>query len=154
MVYSAKVVIGDMDLKKAEEVVLEIKSLGRLVPPPSLSLMIPVSSPIPSDAVAHKCDVRSWDQQLDLFQTAMKIYGRIDIVVPNAGVTESGSFAAARETAINGVPVKPDILTLEINLIGVLYSAFDIPWQVSSLTRFISHKIGVVLFARKPPERP
>lgn len=55
----------------------------------------------------------------------MKKYNRIDIVIPNAGVTERGSFTSARMTATNGVPMKPDTTTLEVNLIGVLYSAFD-----------------------------
>ena len=121
MVYSAKVVIGDMDLKGAEEVVSEIKSLGRLVFYPALMTL--VSNPISSDAVAHKCDVRSWDQQLTLFQIAMRTYNQLDIVIPNAGVAEIGRFG---ETSTSEVPVKPDITTLEVNLIGVLYSAFEI----------------------------
>ncbi|KAF8518750.1 NAD(P)-binding protein [Gautieria morchelliformis] len=101
--HGAKVVIGDLDLKGAEEVVAEIKCLG-------------------SDAVAQICDVTSWEQQLALFQFAMSTYSRIDIVVPNAGVTELGRLTAVRATAVNGVPTKPNLKTLEVNLTGVVYS--------------------------------
>ncbi|KAF8588705.1 NAD(P)-binding protein [Ramaria rubella] len=102
--YGAKVAIGDLDLEGAEGIVAEIKSSG-------------------GDAIAQKCDVTSWEQQLSLFQFTIRTYNRIDIVVPNAGVSELGRFAAPRVTAVDGIPTKPDLKTLEIDLIGVLYSA-------------------------------
>jgi NADP-dependent 3-hydroxy acid dehydrogenase YdfG len=53
-------------------------------------------------------------------------YGRIDIVVPNAGVTEIGRLTAARATAVDGAPTKPNLKTLEINLTSVVYCMSDI----------------------------
>ncbi|KAF8520391.1 NAD(P)-binding protein [Hysterangium stoloniferum] len=99
----AKVVIGDLDIKGAEGVVQEIKTAG-------------------GDAVAQQCNVTIWEEQLSLFQFAIKTYGHIDIVVPNAGISERGAFTAAATTAVNGAPSKPNLKTLEVNLIGVLYS--------------------------------
>lgn len=77
-----------------------------------------------SDAVAYKCDVTSWDEQLSLFRFAISTFNRIDIVVPNAGVSEIGTLSAARAQAVNGIPTKPNLKTLEVNLIAVLYSKF------------------------------
>lgn len=93
--------------------------------------------PFPSDAVAHACDVTSWEQQLALFQFALSTYNQIDIVVPNAGVSDLGTLTAARATAVNGVPTKPNLKTIEINLIAVLYcafNAFNIPNELTSST--------------------
>ena len=90
----------------------------------SFVVQSPISNPGPSDAVAQQCDVTSWEQQLALFQFAMRTYSRIDIVVPNAGVTELGAMTAVRASAVNGVPTKPNLKTIEVNLIAVLYCAF------------------------------
>jgi len=98
------VVIGDVDTKGADALVAEIKSAG-------------------GEAIAQQCYVTSWEEQLSLFQLAMKTYGHIDIVVPNAGLTESGSFTSVRLQARNGIPTKPSLKTFQVNLIGVLYSA-------------------------------
>jgi len=52
----------------------------------------------------------------------MKTYRHIDVVIPNAGVSELGSFTAVRSQVVNGEPTKPSLKTLEVNLFGVLYS--------------------------------
>lgn len=74
-----------------------------------------------SQAIAHTCDVTSWEQQLELFQRTLKEYGTVDVVVANAGIIEKGPFVPA-EVDVNNVPIKPKLITINVNLIGVLYS--------------------------------
>lgn len=66
-------------------------------------------------------DVSSWEQQLELFQQTIKEYGTVDVVVANAGVVEKGRFAPP-ELDANYIPIKPSLTTINVNLIGVLYS--------------------------------
>ncbi|KIJ49688.1 hypothetical protein M422DRAFT_28053 [Sphaerobolus stellatus SS14] len=102
--HGAKVVIGDLDIQGAEKTVGEIRQAK-------------------GDAISQKCDVTIWEQQLSLFQLAMETFGHVDIVVPNAGLTERGGYSDVRSDLVNGVPKKPDLKTLEVDLIGVLYTA-------------------------------
>jgi len=50
----------------------------------------------------------------------MSEYGSVDIVVPNAGIDERGSFSTTN--IVHGKPTKPSFKTIEINLIGVMYT--------------------------------
>lgn len=102
--HGAKLVIADRDTKGAEKVVNEIEELG-------------------SQAIAHTCDVTSWEQQLKLFQRIIEEHGAVDVVVANAGIVEKGSFAPA-EVDANNVPVKPNLLTMDVNIKGVLYTTY------------------------------
>ncbi|KAG6813135.1 hypothetical protein H0H92_013759 [Tricholoma furcatifolium] len=98
---AAKVVIGDLDVAGAESVVREISTAGGI-------------------AVFQKCNVTSWEDQIALFDLAIAKFGVVDIVVPNAGVTEIGAFH--KVAFKNGKPVKPDTRTIDVNLFGVIYS--------------------------------
>ncbi|PPQ66321.1 hypothetical protein CVT26_011152 [Gymnopilus dilepis] len=100
--HGAKVVIGDLDISGANKVVSEIEKSG-------------------GTAASIKCDVSNFDQQVEMFELAIKKYGSVDIVVPNAGVNEIGFFSAPQLK--DGKPVKPSMKTMEINLFGVLYTA-------------------------------
>jgi NAD(P)-dependent dehydrogenase (short-subunit alcohol dehydrogenase family) len=84
------------------------------------------------DAIAQQCDVALWEDQLSLFQLAIKTFGHIDVVVANAGTTELGAYTAVAAAAVDGVPTKPNLKTLEVNLIGVLYSEFTTSYYPSS----------------------
>ncbi|KAK0462633.1 uncharacterized protein EV420DRAFT_1619137 [Desarmillaria tabescens] len=113
----AKVVIGDKNIGGAQATVDEIVGAGGL-------------------AVCASCDVSVWDDVVALFELAMKAYGAIDVVVsfrssvpsikagfiPCAGVTEIGRFGVVKFDT-NGRPLKPNLATLDINLIGTLYTA-------------------------------
>jgi len=96
----AKVVIGDIDITKASATVKEIESLG-------------------SRAVSQKCNVTSWEDQESLFEFAIATFGRVDVVIPNAGVGEFARFSPAPS---GGKPSKPDLKTMDVNLTGVLYT--------------------------------
>ncbi|KAF9452759.1 NAD(P)-binding protein [Macrolepiota fuliginosa MF-IS2] len=100
--YGAKVVIGDRDIEGGKAAVREIEADG-------------------GKAVFVKCDVLSWDEQTAVFDTAISKYGSVDVVVPNAGVSETTKFGGVTLDK-NGKPVKPKFLTMDINLTGVLYT--------------------------------
>ncbi|RDB25508.1 5'-hydroxyaverantin dehydrogenase [Hypsizygus marmoreus] len=99
--FGAKVVVGDLDVAGAENIVQEIKSAG-------------------GQAVFSKCDVTVWEDQVTLFELAIKTFGSVDVVVPNAGVAEIGSFETVQ--FVDGKPVKPNTKTIEVNLLGTLYT--------------------------------
>jgi NAD(P)-dependent dehydrogenase (short-subunit alcohol dehydrogenase family) len=100
--YGAKLVIGDLDVAGATKVVTEIEKGG-------------------GSAVCIKCNVTKFEEQAELFDLAMKKYGSVDVVIPNAGISEVGSFQSLQFK--DGKPVKPSLATLEVNLIGVMYTA-------------------------------
>lgn len=72
--------------------------------------------------LSKKCDISSWDEQKAVFEEVYKATGSIDYVFANAGVSEIGNFL---EKDI-GEPVKPMLKTIDINLVGTLYSEFDL----------------------------
>ncbi|KAH7130022.1 putative short chain dehydrogenase/reductase [Dendryphion nanum] len=65
-----------------------------------------------------KCDISSWDEQKAAFEEVYKETGGIDYVFPNAGVSEIGNFL---EKDV-GEPMKPTLKTIDINLVGALYT--------------------------------
>ena len=83
-----------------------------------------------SSAFFHHVDVSNFEIQVDFFKEALKQVptGRIDYVFPNAGIAESTYLADPDPgTAEGGLPkletfVKPDLLTIDVNLNGVLYT--------------------------------
>ncbi|KAJ3739336.1 hypothetical protein DFH05DRAFT_1514949 [Lentinula detonsa] len=101
--YGAKLVIGDLDLVGAEKTVSEIIASG-------------------GQAVAVKCDVTIWDDQVKMFELAIEKFGSVDVVVPNAGIGEPGNFLEVKLDNKTGKPQKPNLSTVQVNLIGVLYT--------------------------------
>ncbi|KAF8256820.1 hypothetical protein EI94DRAFT_1693694 [Lactarius quietus] len=100
----SKVVIGDMDVSGAEAVVASISKNG-------------------GEAASAKCNVVNWDDQVALFELALERYGAVDIVIPNAGITEIDKGVCSGElTVVNGKPIAPNLLTLDVNLKGVFYT--------------------------------
>ncbi|GJJ06297.1 hypothetical protein Clacol_000488 [Clathrus columnatus] len=93
---NAKIVIADRDIEAANQVIEEIENLG-------------------SQAIAQKCDVTSWQAQLEVFQRAIREYGTVDVVVANAGILEKGRFVPA-ELDSDNVPIKPSLTTVHVNL--------------------------------------
>ncbi|KAJ7167214.1 hypothetical protein C8R43DRAFT_877575, partial [Mycena crocata] len=101
--YGAKVVIGDLNSGAASKVVQEIHDLG-------------------GSAIYVQCNVLRWDDQVALFDRATSHFGSVDVVVPSAGMTEHGSTCSGVLDYKDGKPLPPDISTLEVNLLGVLYT--------------------------------
>ncbi|KAJ3775652.1 hypothetical protein FB446DRAFT_724532 [Lentinula raphanica] len=100
--FGAKIVIGDLDVVGAEKTVAEIRASG-------------------GQAVARRCNVTVWEDQEELFELAMKTFGSVDVVVPNAGITETGNFLQVQFDK-SGKPQKPNLATIQVNLVGVLYT--------------------------------
>ncbi|PPQ84588.1 hypothetical protein CVT25_015791 [Psilocybe cyanescens] len=111
--YGARVVVGDLDLAGARSVVSEIEKAG-------------------GHASCIKCDVTNFDEQVEMFEMAIHNFGSVDIVIPNAGVSEMGTFQQLKIK--DGKPVKPSVTTMNVNLTGVLYSTCYLPyiWQAKN----------------------
>lgn len=70
------------------------------------------------------CDVLKWQDQLHLFLTALdkSPSKTIDIVIANAGISGLDDLASD-DTEINGQPKEPNVDQINVNLIGVIYTA-------------------------------
>ncbi|KAJ8516603.1 hypothetical protein ONZ45_g6104 [Pleurotus djamor] len=99
--HGALIVIGDRDVEGADRTARDIQSAG-------------------GEASVLKCDVTQWSDQVALFEFAIQKYGSVDIVLPNAGI--AGPDALVNVTLKDGVPQKPALTTLDVNLTGVMYS--------------------------------
>jgi len=65
-------------------------------------------------------DASNWDDLLALFKRGMQEFGRIDIVIPNAGIGDRGDYFDVVDA--NGDPVKPGFECLKLTLIGQMYT--------------------------------
>lgn len=75
-------------------------------------------------AVFVKCDIRSWDDQIHMFDTAkaQSPSKSIDVVIANAGISRSSGDSLWRLDDPSGAPTKPDLNIVDVNLIGTMYS--------------------------------
>lgn len=100
----AKVVIGDLDESSGKITVAEIIAAG-------------------GQAIFRKTDVLEYESLVALFQNTIDTYGRVDVVVPCAGVTENTeSTVGVIILDKNGVPKRPGLKTVEVNLLAVMTS--------------------------------
>ncbi|GFF45381.1 3-oxoacyl-[acyl-carrier-protein] reductase FabG [Aspergillus udagawae] len=78
-------------------------------------------SEFPSASLAYlQCDVSSWESQAATFEKVVAEQGHIDTVFANAGITQKGDLLANIHEA---KPSKPELRTLDVNLVGVIYTA-------------------------------
>ncbi|KIP05100.1 hypothetical protein PHLGIDRAFT_108665 [Phlebiopsis gigantea 11061_1 CR5-6] len=98
--HGASVVIGDVDADAASKVVSEIVQAG-------------------GQAVSCKCDVTVWDEQVALFELAVKTYGTVDVVIPNAGIASAPPPSYPLQL-VDGMPVRPSQKLFAINIAAVL----------------------------------
>jgi len=101
--HGAKIVIGDLDTAGSEIVASAIKKDGGV-------------------ASFTRCNVVKWEDQVALFELAMAKFGAVDIVIPNAGILENTEVCQGNVQFVDGKPVAPKLLTLEVNLIGLFYT--------------------------------
>lgn len=98
-----------------------------------------VASAFPQASVTFKkCDVSSWREQAAAFSEIYQEYGRVDIVMANAGISEQGSSSLADTS--EETPSEPNLRIFDVNLIGCVYS--------TSLFRAGSNGAGLIM-ARK-----
>lgn len=71
-----------------------------------------------------QCDVASYDSQANLFQQVWNKWGRIDLVVANAGFLDRGSpyNLDRKSAAVTDLPPAPDLGSTETTWKGVIYS--------------------------------
>ena len=77
--------------------------------------------------ITSKCNVLIFDDLIAIFKLAIHTYGRINVVVANAGVGEGAPGFGKFELVKNpndGLlePAKPSTKTVEVNLLSVMYS--------------------------------
>ncbi|KAI0296844.1 hypothetical protein BC826DRAFT_187240 [Russula brevipes] len=102
--YGSNLVIGDVDGAGGEAVVDAIRKEG-------------------GKAEFIKCNVTKWNEQVALFDLAMARFGAVDVVIPNAGINESEQICWGNVKFVNGKPAEPELLTLKVNMVGLLYTA-------------------------------
>lgn len=74
----------------------------------------------PSASVSfEECDVSSWESQAAAFEKTYTQQGRVDIVFANAGISREGNLLPVKG---DSPPVKPNLTTMNVNLVGVIYS--------------------------------
>ncbi|KAI5480568.1 5'-methylthioadenosine phosphorylase [Pseudohyphozyma bogoriensis] len=98
----AKLVLSDINLAGVKAVADEVVAAGGL-------------------AIAARCDTTSWEEQHAMFDLAISTYEHVDIVVPNAGLPETGEWLHDTMDA-DGKLAKPNLKTLEVNITGVCYT--------------------------------
>lgn len=73
-------------------------------------------------AVFVEVDIRDWEQQKQMFDTALSKFGAIDIVIANAGISRSSGDSLWNLDDPNGEPSKPDLNIVDVNLKGSFYT--------------------------------
>ncbi|EJD37186.1 NAD(P)-binding protein [Auricularia subglabra TFB-10046 SS5] len=97
--YGAHVVLGDLVQVALDETLRQIANAG-------------------GTARGRNCDVTSWEEQVALFALAQSSFGRVDVVVANAGIGESGPEQFHDTDELR----KPDLKTIDVNVVGLLYT--------------------------------
>jgi 3-oxoacyl-[acyl-carrier protein] reductase len=90
----ADVAVADLDVGKAQECIAAVKAAGRR-------------------ALGVKVNVSEWDGVKAMVDQVMKEWGRIDILINNAGITRDGLLLRMREEDWN--------LVLQVNLNGTFH---------------------------------
>ncbi|KAH7124140.1 putative 15-hydroxyprostaglandin dehydrogenase [Dendryphion nanum] len=88
---------------------------GDITPEPARSLEAALG---PNVRFLH-CDTSSYSDQLSLFAAAESIFGRIDIVVSNAGIANHKDIFAPS----SDISIEPSMKEVEVNLCGAIFTA-------------------------------
>jgi NAD(P)-dependent dehydrogenase (short-subunit alcohol dehydrogenase family) len=109
--YGANIIIGDVDEVAGAALIADLReSTGSL------------------HHHFQYCDVTSWHSQVSLFQAALRLSatGRIDVVVPNAGIAEDPGLLQTNfenpQDLDQERPPAPRFRVLDVNLTGVMYT--------------------------------
>ncbi|KAK3314482.1 hypothetical protein B0H66DRAFT_605428 [Apodospora peruviana] len=79
--------------------------------------------PSGTTAIFVQCDVSSYPAQAAMFKTVFIKFGRLDLLIANAGSVDGGSWYnfRSRGADINDVPPEPDTSCTDIHFKGVMY---------------------------------
>lgn len=77
----------------------------------------------PKNARFFQADVASYDSQASMFLSVWQAWGRIDLLLANAGIVDSSSIYiySHRGKSVEDVPPVPDLSCTDINYKGVVY---------------------------------
>jgi NAD(P)-dependent dehydrogenase (short-subunit alcohol dehydrogenase family) len=102
--------------------------------------------PDPSRAIFAQANTLIWSEMKDLFKTAVRTFGSVEVVVANAGVMESHMTLDVETVDTNGdlLEAKEAFKVIDVNVKGTLNSKFRNPLFAVSvhLTTFCSIEIG------------
>lgn len=114
----AFVTFGDVNKQRGNEIVEELNTNGE-------------------KCAFVECDIRNWDQQVAMFETAKKRSPStsVDVVIANAGISRSSGDSLWTLDDPNEEPTKPNLNIVDVNLKGSLYT-----WKLA------------VYYFRKQPE--
>lgn len=103
----ANVIIGDVNVQKGDEI---IRSLSKETGNRNLHFV--------------QCDVTDWQSQVSFFKEAIRLspHGGIDTVVANAGIVGHEKLEQPLGLDVANPP-PPNLSVINVNLIGVLYTA-------------------------------
>ncbi|KPJ71504.1 hypothetical protein AMJ50_01785 [Parcubacteria bacterium DG_74_3] len=108
----AKVVVSDISLEECQKVVEEIKAQG-------------------GNAIAVKCDVTKREEVDEMVKKAVKEFGKIDVLVNNAGILQFKPFMELTEEDWNKI--------LNVNLLGYFRCA------QAAVKEMIKQKSGTIV---------
>lgn len=88
-------------------------------------------------AIFVQCDVSSYTSQASLFQFVWKKWGRLNVLISNAGCVDRGSIYnfGRRNVAVDDLPSEPDTSCTDIDLKGTIYGT-------TLATHFMRHNSG------------
>ncbi|KAF2111378.1 hypothetical protein BDV96DRAFT_649939 [Lophiotrema nucula] len=88
-------------------------------------------------AIFVQCDVSSYESQSNLFKTVWAKWGRLDVVVSNAGCVDRDSKynLGRREAGVDDLPAAPDTTCTDIDFKGTIYNT-------TLATHFMRHNPG------------
>lgn len=75
------------------------------------------------NAIFVQCDIESYASQANLFKTVWEKWGRLDVLIQNAGIADKGSIYnfKHRSAAVEDIPDEPDLACTDIDWKGVVY---------------------------------
>ncbi|KAF2012450.1 NAD(P)-binding protein [Aaosphaeria arxii CBS 175.79] len=76
----------------------------------------------PNQTAFVKVDIRDWEQQKTMFETARQKFGSVDVVIANAGISRSSGDSLWNLDDPNSEPTKPDLNIVEVNLRGTFFT--------------------------------
>ncbi|KAI4185579.1 MAG: hypothetical protein L6R41_004025 [Letrouitia leprolyta] len=111
----AVVIVADINVQNGDQLVREVrKDTGN----PNLHFV--------------HCDVTKWQSQVNMFREAVKFspHGGIDTVVANAGIAGGKRRFEDPNDLDLAEPPPPDLSVIDVNLTGVLYTAYLALWYL------------------------
>ncbi len=120
-----KAVLADINIDAAEEKAAEIRRMG-------------------GQAIAVKCDVRSYEEVCAVCEKAVQEFGSIDVMVNTAGGAETRMLGVKGGTEFPDVPIEVYDWGIDVNLKGQFYFAHAVMKQMREQKSGVIINIGSI----------